>query len=172
MLCQTSCWHSNKSGHPVYVMEKNQCYLCRYQTWATYLVLEKLVLERLLPGVSAGALEAHLVVRVVLGHTPDLLVVISPAESVWVVELSSLKFSNSTNLSLLWLWWKTYMSKIMLYTSHPYLASALSPSGYSLPHIGYNFSRSSLVSSVPNWEIIVIQYLQTFCPPHAFRQDF
>ena len=46
----------------------------------THLILEELIFERLLPGVGAGALEALLVIVVVLGNAPHLLVVIGSAD--------------------------------------------------------------------------------------------
>ena len=46
----------------------------------THLILKELIFERLLPGVGAGALEALLVIVVVLGNAPHLLVVIGSAD--------------------------------------------------------------------------------------------
>merc|ERR1719382_2009853 len=54
-----------------------------------HLLLKELVLEGLLARVGAGALEALLVLAVVLGHLPHLVIVISPGKSLEAVREES-----------------------------------------------------------------------------------
>jgi len=54
-----------------------------------HLVFEELILECLLAGVGAGALEALLVLAVVLGNLPHLVIVIRPCKCLQTVRVQS-----------------------------------------------------------------------------------